>query len=865
MQDEDGGILLTSPLAHAQFYQADAEKLVREMETERRKAEAMKRGIALESLNVTTLLPKEREKEIERVTRSVERTGLVMGYNCKQPLNVRAVSSPLPGDDCAYAHRLNDSLTRRHSRGFLLQREKYRRYQATKVQIMKTTLSWECGEKDHISLYPLFDQISLPLLPTHAQVIEIKERGTFTHGDHIEQQKIQYGGWTNFNYLEAGSIHLSHYFPYGAPEVHCAGGKVEFKNPDNQDQYSEDIVRWVNMRVGWFTVNVLEDIETGRVTIEEGGETFDEDKCYGSDKDFCKTSEASYYRHRGSLKNFCPLAQVKIVTGSILSTTEGQKVFMSDDDSLVRLVLNEKVPECGELVYRTNHPGLYFFPRTTGLNEPFKRKLHYREQRFSTYVTTRDDYIYHHLVAEIEKEMNKLLYADCAARGQRRRTNFFLQHNSPGFTNFFLSNGTFATASGEVVYHYECVRQLFLPAITEKCYDALPVVFYIDGETVTADQFITGPPEHFIEPLTRRLVTNATTVPCSTTFPPIYMDTTGQWFKSMGGNRTDMEQPQVAAKEELRRIQLNKILDTATGGLYDIEELRRMEDFQMMPRKRASMTYQLTHQSSISNGKGYLTPRDLFPQTNAWGWFTGVLGTLLSFLETYGNICAVIFSVVIIYGWIQRLITWVYGLTQIGQRHGCSRYLCYACCPQVFFFRWYNHGPPSSYTSRKYKPNSAQENDYDDLPPPPEGLGRVVSSPPAEEMVALTRHRRAQPPPPPPRVSSTSSFQSSSSSSAAAGDIDICAASEEMPSREERPSRRFPMTSTLRKALRMSSKQRLSGYVPPSIQRRHPSMSSIQEDAESGAELLAPTAPVQPVGHQHEEEAGEKQKESTTI
>ena len=655
--EETDEILLTGPLAHAYFYPADAERLAQEMNVERKRAEALKRGIASDAVNVTDMLPEEKEREVERITRDVERTGLVMGYNCKQPLNVRAVSFPLPGDDCAYAHRLNDSRTQRHVPGILLQKERYRRYQATKVQVIKTTLTWECGEKDHVSIYPLHDEISLPIPPTHEQVLQVKERGVFSHEKHIEEGKLRFGGWTTFNFIEVGSLSLTHYFPYTAPEVHCGGGEIKYDNPADQDQKSTHMIRWANLRVGWFMVNVLEDLETGQITIEEGGETFSEDKCYGSDKDFCKTSEASYYLHRGKLRDFCPLAQVKTTVGSILRTTEDQEIFMSEDESLVRLVLKDQVPECGELVYRTNHPGLYFFPKPAGANDPFTRKLHFREQRFSTYVTTRDDYIYHHLVAEVEKEMNKLLHADCTASGQRRRTNFFLQHNSPGFTNFFLSNGTFATASGEVVYHYECVRQLFLPAITNECYDALPVVFYIDGETIPADQFISGPPEHFIEPLTRRLVTNATVVPCSSTFPPIYMDTNAQWFSSMNGERIGMEAPQQATREELKRIKINKILDTATGGLYDIEELRRMEDFQMMPRKRASMTYQLTRQASIGGRRGYLTPRDLFPQTNAWGWFTGILGTVLSFLETYGNICAVVFSGVIIYGWVTRFIT----------------------------------------------------------------------------------------------------------------------------------------------------------------------------------------------------------------
>ena len=58
---------------------------------------------------------------------------------------------------------------------------------------------------------------------------------------------------------------------------------------------------------------------------------------------------------------------------------------------------------------------------------------------------------------------------------QKSSLHFWLQHQSPGLTTWFIGNRTFATSAGEVLTQYQCKQVVVRARDAQGCYQALPV------------------------------------------------------------------------------------------------------------------------------------------------------------------------------------------------------------------------------------------------------------------------------------------------------------------------------------------------------------------------------------------------------
>ena len=108
------------------------------------------------------------------------------------------------------------------------------------------------------------------------------------------------------------------------------------------------------------------------------------------------------------------MAYTRTSSGITVQDREGREVFMSTDGSLIRLVLGVTVSSCEEIVRKTNYHHIYLY---TGRSAKSRQRLiDPADVNMVTYIKNRDDYLYNHLLNQIEKEMNRVLRYSCQQR-----------------------------------------------------------------------------------------------------------------------------------------------------------------------------------------------------------------------------------------------------------------------------------------------------------------------------------------------------------------------------------------------------------------------------------------------------------------
>ena len=240
---------------------------------------------------------------------------------------------------------------------------------------------------------------------------------------------------------------------------------------------------------------------------------------------YCDTMKGTFiWRNPG---DFCPLAIANTVRGKEVEDENGNRVFMSTDESLTRLIRQDSVAICGRLVYSTTYRNLFLYPSTA--SNQFVRRLENGEFSTITYVKNRDETLYHTIKEKVREEYEYVLRSNCKNRQMEVKLLQWLRHKDPGIMTWLMANGTFATAAGEVLYQYSC-KQMIVKALLvpdEKCYQALPVT--VRGGVVGGSMFSTAT---FMEPLTHRLTHEGVPIPCSRQFATDYMNMHGMWVRT---------------------------------------------------------------------------------------------------------------------------------------------------------------------------------------------------------------------------------------------------------------------------------------------------------------------------------------------
>ena len=600
-----------------------------------------------------------------------QKENVLQAYDCTEP---RGVTDRALGDDSIFCDHPHQHTTMEANQTYqLLVEEKVRRFTGWKCSVRDSRDVTYCGNYDHQTAFAKLNYRKLPIIVSPLKCRSMRDTRKYKDpkGNNHE---INRGGVTAIFYEEIGSTWATGIKPGETSEVECHGGSWEVAG-----MHLTDMIVTHQLRVTLVREEFRE--EDGQVQALSDGTLLQCPATRGN----CETAEATYLWDVP--REVCTMGVSKTVTGVVATDQEGEQVFMSTDNSLVRLVFTQKESHCGRVVQATNYPNLFLAKLPSSF--PFHRQIEAASISLSTYINNRDDFLYNHMADVIDAELGSVLQHDCREKLKRRRHQYYLQHNIPGLATYTLGNGTFASSAGEALYFYQC-RSLLVRGLTaNKCYDALPV-HPIDHDDPYDDKGaipdVAVNPDLFLEPLTRRLTTSAAEIPCSATFRAKYQLLNHRWM-SADPHLRETVAPQNMETTEALRVSIPRNIDWSKGGVYKQEELKKLETILETPRKRNALDWTIANQLSPSYQQGPLRPEHLFPNMQGFDYYSGFLSDLLSFLDRFGEGSAILVSLYIIYRGISGLIGWLYGGKQFFKAFGCSPNLFWSFCPTLWLLK----------------------------------------------------------------------------------------------------------------------------------------------------------------------------------
>ena len=157
-------------------------------------------------------------------------------------------------------------------------------------------------------------------------------------------------------------------------------------------------------------------------------------------------------------------------------------------------IKGEKI-ECDQTFLTTNYQDLMVRKiMVNGVQDRdlVSRELPKDELKLSTFITNRDDYVYHTITRNLQREFSSVLSDECKENLRKTKTERFLERQLPGLHTYRLGGSNYLTAAGEVAYFYKCQPRLVAAIRAETCYDALPIETAKDNATLTSYYQVDG-------------------------------------------------------------------------------------------------------------------------------------------------------------------------------------------------------------------------------------------------------------------------------------------------------------------------------------------------------------------------------------
>ena len=597
------------------------------------------------------------------------RDAVLQGYNCYNPQEIYDTSFQ-PNSMCATQRT---HLVHRPRKLQLLQKEERRQHDGFSCKVFFSQRADYCGVYDHQTNLPratFYDRPQTVPLETCRQMVVNQVYNFRGQNYGLDVSCRRNVGCTTFIHQEVvGSTYSD------GGELKCHGG--EFRS--EEAGLLSNMIVTIDLKIE-INPELFAENEHGMVAMYESGHL----PC-GSQAAGCVTSKATYVW--SPLNDSCPLAVTRVTQGYEVQDPEGQQVFISTDNSLVRLIILEPVAVtgCTHLVHATNYPDFY----VVDLQEPvkFQRPVSSHAVSLVSYVKNRDDFLYHHLLEKLEQEFNHVLGADCRLRMRQQQLQFWLQHKDPGLVTWILGNGSFATAAGEVLYHYRCTPVLVRAQPRgDKCYQALPVEI-LNG---TEDGF--SAKKLFLEPLTHRLTTEGIVVPCSRQFIAKYRNLNGDWIQA-SPQLYRASAPFLLGAEALEERLAQTQVDPSRGGLYTEEDLKTMEAYRDLPRAISRISADLVSQTPYSqvNLQDPEALWNLFPNAPRFDLWTRAV----DFVYSWGQVAAFMIGLYSIVNILVTIVGWLLRLLSLHRVEGCSSALMWVPCMDLYLLRRWSEPVPA--------------------------------------------------------------------------------------------------------------------------------------------------------------------------
>ena len=587
----------------------------------------------------------------------------MVAYDCSEPTNVqdRALDQgtlTCREDTTIVKHSVNTTFQ-------LLVKEQKQRIKGYRCAVQDNrNVKW-CGRYSHQNTWSKMEYVNRPIPPT----VENCRR-------MIRDQKYK---MPDGRYAELAINTITHEFYTEVGKTAPGPGSITVKNNKIACEGADwkiggetypDMVVDHNLQIKITTEEFIWDGETMIATSDNTRL-----HCSSIDQD-CQTTEAAYIWD-GNVQ-YCPFAVTKTVTGLVVTDERQREVFMSTDGSLVRLIISHQEVACGRMVQATNYPELFLAEEDHAL--PFRRRVDPMSVSMTTYVNNRDDYLYNHLVQQINVELNAVLQHNCEEHRRTTREDYYTKYSNPGIITYGFGNGTFATSAGEVIYYHTCKQEIVRAKELTECYDALPVT--LDAQASLLRKFNSST-QWFIEPLTKRLTRYASIVPCTRHFAAKYQTYSNKWLTATPTLHF-AERPRPMAQPEQVLVQMESNVDFSKGGVFDERDMKAWEAYAFIGRIRDSVASQLALQVSDTYNRGTTDKTFQTPDE----WLMAKYHGLLGFLTAYGQAAAILVSLTVVWRVISQLVAWFYGGCQIYKDAStCTWDIIWTFCPTMFLMK----------------------------------------------------------------------------------------------------------------------------------------------------------------------------------
>ena len=669
-------------------------------------------------------------------------------YDCSIPQDMRSVQPPT---DTNCEHAKDDILARGKATYALMQQTDHFRVNVSKCTLRRHTVTMYCGAYDHQTINTRDMEWDEPIAVSAEECrkyfyelqyeVEIK-----VADDEKKTQRFTLGLGTNRNrYTSHGRTDIY------TNEISCEG--ATWYSPYQEREVS-GIVRWVqdDLTLSQDTLIIRKD---GGMTTHDSQQRIPAFCNHASGH--CVAPEETWIWTPPIGDDTCRLFFAREVSGEEYTMRQGSstKVVFVDDQRLVRLLKGDPVSICGKSVYQTNFRQFYLYD-TYEDTWARRRPIDTRDLSTIAYFNQQDQWLLNTVRKEIKEFVQQLVeqwckeernadaheYGALAAKIHARLEGETVQ----------LDEGRFATASGEIWFSYLCKPVEVLARDLPACYDALPVnllqqdreeALQVEKErrerfnvTSTAVDYVPLEDlQFFIEPITRRLVTLAQEVPCSRYLPATYRNINGNWMAATP------ELMAAAAPTTLTRSSSFPGRYNATrhgtfedGGIYSMEALQRLEQYQMMPRVKDVTMGHLTQGTYGATMTATARRRYILGNLGVPDIQISIWDSLWSKIQTLGSVAAFFIGLYVITMMILRLVRYILNsLTPDEQR--LPHRLLSACFPTLMgAWREYQRAtraqeaeqPPltetdaphdNSFPRKTTKVRSANTNVYDQSPP----------------------------------------------------------------------------------------------------------------------------------------------------
>lgn len=404
----------------------------------------------------------------------------------------------------------------------------------------------------------------------------------------------------------------------------CKGGHFH----DGIRQYNDAVV-FLEYDISIYDYTAKHELSTGNVI-------FKNNLVCPFSKGHCLDSTEGYLTWNVYNTNDCSKQKYAVIYDGIANKTmnmnkhsENPLVLYSavSHDQLFSMKVTSKRIICGHPGFATDHQDIYIIELEKNYRVIENNPLISQEFDLFTYFNSKITIVEHHLSNQLASMYTSIMNELCKLEKSLLETRLISARINPQdfASNLAKSSGYTAVIAGEVIYIIKCSPTYVTLALTDKCYQEIPV--------------IANNQRMFLSAVTHILQRRGTEIECTPIMPAKYQFGS-KWF-SLDGRLREVPSPQELSTNIEMDWKYDSLPNLMKIGVYDPDSVKKMRDFiyDNDDKRSATAIIQRTLAGSDVNRQGYdfshIISENVFETTIQKYWtkfisFSSILGQVTS-------------------------------------------------------------------------------------------------------------------------------------------------------------------------------------------------------------------------------------------